>query len=136
MWNQNNFYFWYADGSDFKVSYPYKMVVNSSGSGPCINPGSGFDNDSTSGSGNDSAGNDSTSGSGTDSGSGSGNDSGSGSGDLPINADDNRGCCFTVTIFGDSIVEDLLEFVDLQVDFGDIFVDNITITIQDDDSKF
>ena len=66
------------------------------------------------------------------------NDSGSGSGSGidPENENDYLLSCFIITIIGDSIVEDMLECIDVQVDFGDIFVDNVTLIILDDDSKF
>ena len=67
--------------------------------------------------------------------SGGNSDSGSGFGTDPGSEDENLALCFNVTILGDSIVEDNLEYIHLQVDFGDIFVDNITLIILDDDSK-
>ena len=54
-------------------------------------------------------------------------------GSSPRKADEDH--CFTVTIIGDSIVEDASEYIVLQVDFGDVFVHNITLIIVDDDSK-
>lgn len=96
-----------ADGGDFNITYPYDAEVESTHS----------DNGSHS--------DYSHSGSGFD-----GIDPGS------DRDDDNLVSCFSVTIIGDSVVEEALEYIDLRVEFGGIFVDNFKLIILDDDSKF
>ena len=107
----------YTDGSDFNISYPHDAEV--------VSPNLGSGSDSGLGSDHSGYGYDSI------------NPDTSRSSNSPRKADDDDlDHCFNVTIIGDSIVEGLLEYIALRVDFGDIFVHNITLIILDDDSEF